>query len=282
MKARHSIAFATWGFALSAGCATHSAPISPESSPETPPAVGETAPSPVAAEQVEEPPAAAAELVFALEEQGLSKPESILYVEDQDIYLISNVNGESLGKDGNGFISKVSPAGEILELRFIDGEKAGVNLDAPKGMALSNGTLYVADITWIRMFDPKSGAYKGSIGVPGATFLNDVTKDAEGVIYVSDTGWKAGKAGAEYAKSGSDTVYRVDPKKGVAVAMAKDEEWGNPNGLTFASGGLWAVSDEGELYQVTSEGKLQNATNLAKGGLDGLVALDDGSFLVSS
>lgn len=121
---------------------------------------------------------------------GFQTPESVLYDPRADVYLVSNINGNPTGTDGNGFISRVSPAGRILALRWIDGTKQGVRLNAPKGMALFGTTLYVADITAVRMFDRSTGRFKGSIDVMGSTFLNDLAAGSDGSIYASDSGLK--------------------------------------------------------------------------------------------
>src|SRR5512143_1732443 len=39
---------------------------------------------------------------------GFQPPESVLYDPDADMYYVSNINGEALGADDNGYISKVS------------------------------------------------------------------------------------------------------------------------------------------------------------------------------
>ncbi len=102
----------------------------------------------------------------------------MLYVPGDDVYLVSNINGAPLDKDGNGFISRLAPDGSVLDLKWIDGGAPGVALDAPKGMAIAGGVLYVADITELRMFDASSGEPMGSVEVPGSTFLNDVAAGA--------------------------------------------------------------------------------------------------------
>jgi hypothetical protein len=71
--------------------------------------------------------------------EGFTTPESMVYDAESDIYLVSNINGEPLGADDNGFIAKVSPEGKITEGKWIDGAKDTVKLDAPKGMALAGG-----------------------------------------------------------------------------------------------------------------------------------------------
>src|SRR5207245_200099 len=103
---------------------------------------------------------------------GFQTPESILYEPRSDVYLVSNINGDPTASDGNGFISRVAPDGRILELKWIDGTRPGVRLNAPKGMAVAGDTLYVSDITAIRMFDLRTGAPKGAVVILGSTFLN--------------------------------------------------------------------------------------------------------------
>src|SRR5690606_728938 len=97
--------------------------------------------------------------------EGFSTPESVLYDADSDLYLVSNINGEPTGVDDNGYITRISPDGTISDAKWIDGAKDNVKLDAPKGMAIVDGVLYVADITTVRQFDAKTGEPKGEINV---------------------------------------------------------------------------------------------------------------------
>ena len=120
---------------------------------------------------------------------GFKTPESVLYDAEADVYLVSNINGDPFGTDDNGFIAKVTADGKMET--WIDGAKEDVKLDAPKGMALLGDTLYVADITTVRMFDRKSGAAKGEVAIKGATFLNDLAAGTD-AVYVSDSGLGAG------------------------------------------------------------------------------------------
>lgn len=210
---------------------------------------------------------------------GFQTPESVLYDPRADVYLVSNINGNPTGTDGNGFISRVSPAGRILALKWIDGTKQGVTLNAPKGMALSGTTLYVADITAVRMFDRSSGRFKGSVDIMGATFLNDLAAGSAGTIYASDSGLKP-----DFSPSGTDAVYRIDAR-GKATPIAKSTELHTPNGLTALPGGrLFVVTftKEGEVYTLGADGTRQGVRNFAVGQLDGVERLPDGSFLVSS
>jgi hypothetical protein len=211
---------------------------------------------------------------------GLSTPESVLYDETSDRYLVSNINGSPTDADGNGFISELSPDGTVKNLKFIEGGKNKVKLDAPKGSAIANGTLYVADITVVRMFDPKTGAPKGEVKVPGATFLNDVTAASDGTIYVSDSGIKFGKNGVE--PTGTAAILAID-KAGKLKTVAKGNDLGGPNGVLAVDKSVLVVTfGAAELYRVGDKGNKQDVTKLPKGSLDGLVQTGDGTLLVSS
>lgn len=209
---------------------------------------------------------------------GLQTPESVLYDAQQDVYLISNINGQPLAADNNGYISRVNPDTLQVEAKWIEAGKNGVKLDAPKGSGIVGDTLYVADITTVRKFDRKTGAPKGDIPIPGATFLNDIATDGTSV-YVSDSGLKAG-AGGNFAPTGTDAVWKITNGKPEKIASGSDLN--RPNGVEIVDGKVWVVSfGSDELYQLDN-GKKTNVAKLPKGSLDGLVHLADGSFLVSS
>ena len=71
--------------------------------------------------------------------EGLSTPESVLYDEAGDRYLVSNINGKPGDVDNNGFISELSPEGRVTKPKFIAGGVAKVKLDAPKGLGIARG-----------------------------------------------------------------------------------------------------------------------------------------------
>src|SRR5690606_35459179 len=115
---------------------------------------------------------------------GLASPDSALHDEKADIYLVSNIDGLPPARENNGFISKLSQDGKVLDLKFIESRKNRVRLDAPKGMAFRNDELYVDDIDKVRIFDRRTGAPRGEVKIPGATFLNDVALAPDGRIVV--------------------------------------------------------------------------------------------------
>lgn len=211
---------------------------------------------------------------------GFSTPESVLHDTERDVYLVSNINGNPLEKDGNGFISVLSPEGDLVELKWIDGEADGVTLSAPKGMAMMGETLFVTDIDCVRMFDRTSGSYEGEICVPGATFLNDIAVGPNGELFVSDTGMKAGEDGFE--PSGSAAIHRMTPD-GRQAPIILGEQLGAPNGLAVGPRGLFMVSfGSGQIFQVGVDATLTPVTPRSERQLDGIEFTNDGGFVFSS
>lgn len=209
---------------------------------------------------------------------GLQTPESVLHDDQADVYLVSNINGQPAEKDDNGFIARVRPDGTVEELRWIDGAADGVTLHAPKGLALHGDTLFVSDIDSVRAFHRTSGESLGARGVPGASFLNDLATDTDGTLYVSDTG-----VNPDFSPAGTDAVYRFDGME--AVAVAEGSELNGPNGIAVHDGTLTIVGFGGARILQLSTGQDSVPETLAElpgGQLDGIVRLQDGSFLVSS
>jgi len=212
----------------------------------------------------------------------LKTPESVLYDVGRDMYMISSINGKPTDADDNGYLSVVNPDGSNersnSSWQWIDGSMPDIKLDAPKGMAISGDTLYVADITVVRQFEAKAGRQKDDIKIEGATFLNDVAPDGDGGVFVTDTGFDAA-----FKPTGADAVYHI-AKDGKVTARIKNKDLGGPNGVWVgAKGSVWIVTFvSGEIYEVDAKGKQGKAHKLPKGQLDGIVGLPDGDFLVSS
>ena len=251
-------------------------PPPPVTSAVPPPASASAAPAASAAPTPPPPPPAPTPVA---KYTGLAAPESVLYDAENDRYLVSNINGKPGDKDNNGFISVLSPDGTVANLKWIEAGKNKVKLDAPKGMGIAKGVLYVADITVVRQFDLKTGAPKADIAVAGATFLNDIATGPDGKVYVSDSGLKWGANGPE--PSGTDAVYAID--KGKPKAMIKGKELGGPNGLVLTDKGLVCVTfGSGEVFTVDDKGVKGNVSKPPQGTLDGVVSLGGDTILVSS
>lgn len=121
-----------------------------------------------------------AKLELLWEAQGFNNPESVIYHESSNTLFVSNVNGSPVEKDGNGYISKVLLDGTILKMQWV------IGLNAPKGLAIHDNTLYVSDIDTLVAIDIPSGTITNTYKVDDAKFLNDVTASNQGEIFVSD------------------------------------------------------------------------------------------------
>ncbi|WP_234571246.1 SMP-30/gluconolactonase/LRE family protein [Rhodohalobacter sp. 614A] len=147
---------------------------------------------------------------------GFSGPEAVRYDPDNDVYFVSNFNGDAAG-DANGFISRVTPDGTIDSLRFMTGSEMHP-LHGPRGMYISGDTLWAADAHGVHGFDTESGELLEFIDFtnlePG--FLNDVVLGADGYLYITDTGKSA--------------VYRVED--GTPTVLVEDLP-APPNGITI-------------------------------------------------
>ncbi|MEI9412113.1 ATP/GTP-binding protein [Mesorhizobium salmacidum] len=165
-------------------------------------------------------PAQAGELWRA---SGLEQPESALFDAANNRIIVSNIVGNPGDADGNGYLSMLSLDGKIVTQHWSDG------MDAPKGMAISGGKLYVADITKVRVVDLASGKLIASIAVPNAVFLNDMTSDQSGKVYVTDML--------------ADTIYGIDGDR--PELFVRDALLASPNGV-FADGDRLIVASWGK------------------------------------
>lgn len=214
----------------------------------------------------------ASEPVKLWELAGFETPESVLPGGDGKTLFVSNVSGAPDQKDAKGFISKMSPEGKVITLKWVDG------IDAPKGMALHGGKLYVSNIDELVEIDEASGKitqrYKGE----GGKFFNDLAVDKDGRIYVADTG--------------TNRIYRLEGGK--LDVWLESPGLKNPNGLLVVGDNLivaawgtmtdgWATKVPGHLLSVSLADK--SIANLGDGtpvgNLDGLEPLGDSAYLVS-
>ena len=212
-----------------------------------------------------------------IQDVGLSTPESVEYYPDEDIYLVTNINGSPFAADGNGFVSKIKPDGQIVNLKWLDGTKEGITLNAPKGAAIQDNLLYIADINQVQIFELPSGKQKTSVTIEGSTFLNGITPGKGNYIYVTDSGFNEG-----FKPSGSDAVFQVWPD-GKYKAIAQGKELGNPNGIFWDGTKLLVVTfGTGKLLGLDTDGKMDSMPSPPQGGLDGILQLKNGDVLVSS
>lgn len=201
---------------------------------------------------------------------GFDAPDSALHDAQADVYLVSNVRGGPVAKDGNGYIARQQPEDESMQRYWIEGGQNGVTLHAPKGMALRGDELWVADIDTLRSFDRRTGEPRRSVEVPGATYLNDVAVAPDGVLYVTDSGLDG-----NHAATGTDAIWRLPPEATEPEELVRGLELGQPSGLVALARGLYVVSwRDGTFYQVDYRGVRTELATAPTAALDGLVRVE--------
>ncbi len=217
---------------------------------------------------------------LVLAEVGFATPESVIHDAVADVYLVSNINGAPAEKDGNGFISRVSPQGEVLALRWIDGAAPGVELNAPKGMAIVADTLFVTDIDCLRGFHRVTGVPLRALCLERAGFLNDLAAGPQGDLYFTDSGSEEVPGAVYLLRNSADVPQLLRLADGTEL---RGPELGGPNGVVADERGLFvATYGSGEVFRVTPEGRRVQLLPPSDLQLDGLVSLGDRGFLFSS
>lgn len=254
--------------------------------------------------------AVAQDVVWTLE--GLEAPESAYFDETKNVLYVSNINGEPLAKDGNGYISRIGTDGQMQEAKWVTG------LDAPKGLVSDGTTLYVSDIDRLVAIDIEKGEVSGTWTAEGAIFLNDTALDAAGKVYVSDmiaekihvladgaltvlaegealqhpnglnmldgkllvAPWGLDLQDDFTTKTGGHLIT-VDTEDGSVAPLGSGEPVGNLDGLEPDGNGHWIVSDwiGGAVYRIANDGSKEMLLDLDMGSAD-LEYIPDQSLLI--
>jgi sugar lactone lactonase YvrE len=217
------------------------------------------------------------------ETRDFKHPESVRYDSDLDVWFVSNINGDPLAKDNNGFISRLTSDGKVDSLKFISGGTRGVTLNGPKGLAIVGDTLWVADIDAVRGFNKRTGKPVATVNLAGkAKFLNDITVGPDG-IYITDSGFGPG-ANGQFSHPGPDRVYHVGPGHKAIVALQSDS-LAAPNGITWiASRSRFVIVPFGgkSIEEWAPGEKAAKTIGTGPGMQDGVESLADGRLLVTS
>jgi hypothetical protein len=184
--------------------------------------------------------------------------ESVCFDPKQNILYVSCINGNPVDKDGNGFIAKLSLSGEILKINWISG------LNAPKGMSIVGSKLYVTDIDRIIEIDIPKESISKVFKVDGAKFLNDISADPEGNLFISDM--STGK------------IHRIHD--GIAETWLADNEINAPNGMFYHNKEMLIGTKKG-IYSVRLTDKRVWPLVKVEGGIDGLKFDGHGNILIS-
>lgn len=193
--------------------------------------------------------------------QMLKVPESVLYDAHRDALFISNINGSPLEKNGKGFISKVTLSGEIENLEWVTG------LNAPKGSGIWQHKFYVTDIDQLVEIDIEAGEITNKYPAENAVFLNDITVDDLGNVYISDM------------SEDNSVIYKF--ADGKLEVWLQDAQISRPNGLFFEQGKLFVGSGDGFLKSIDLTDKSITTVAETGFGIDGVQSDGKGNFLVS-
>ncbi len=207
---------------------------------------------------------------------GLDHPESVAF--DGQAYYISNVGKEMAPtvKDGDGYITRVSPDGTILDAKWAEG------LNAPKGLVFAYDRLWVTDIDQVYGYDVATGKRDQVFSLAPrrvqfnqrpVQFLNDIVALPDNRLLISGTD--------------SGLLYRLSLPDGAVQSFPVDLLRG-PNGLAYHQDAIYAVGfgdtgqSNGPVLKITPQGP--NAYNFVQhasllGNLDGVAVFQDGLFV---
>ncbi len=187
--------------------------------------------------------------------ETLTTCESVLYDDSSGKIYVSNIEGGPNEKDGKGSISIIDKEGNIVEQDWVTG------LNAPKGMAISSGKLYVTDIDQLVEIDLETAEISNTYPVAGAEFLNDVA-------------------------AFDSKIYFTDMNKGLIhvldAGMVSTLSEGNAsiNGVELDQDGKLFGLDASGLKMINSDGSSSIINSTVTGG-DGLITLGEGNFVAS-
>lgn len=183
-------------------------------------------------------------------------PESVLFDGNNTLY-VSNIDGtDPWGKDGAGSVGKMNADGKGIVVEWV------IGLNAPKGMGLYKGKLYVADLSDIVVIDVAAGKIDRKIAVTGAEGLNDLSVGGDGVVYVSDSKNKQ----IFRVKDGATEIY-VPNLKG-------------PNGVLMRGNDFYLL-DAGGIYKMNADKSITMIADGMEGGTDGIENIQGNDFIVS-
>lgn len=194
----------------------------------------------------------------------LRVPESVLWYQQQSdgktdtLLFVSEIDGPGNAADAVGAVAVLNTDGSIRQKDWLTG------LNAPKGLAVYQGKLYIADLTEVVIVDITSAKILKKIKAPDSVFLNDVTVDSKGVVYISDTR--------------KNRIYKLEQDK-ISSWLENVEA---TNGLKVVNEQLYIAAGDKLLKTELTDNK--SITQVAIGfaeRADGLESLSNGDFLVS-
>ncbi|WP_051935711.1 hypothetical protein [Salegentibacter sp. Hel_I_6] len=205
--------------------------------------------------------------------EGFSHPESVVFNEAKKEYYISNMADN---EDGDGFISRVSEDGEIIDLKWIDG------LKDPKGLLINEDKVYVTNNTEVIEISIENSKITKRIEVEGAKSLNDITIDAVGNIFISDSG----KSAIYLMPGDASNMMIPDDKKGEIIEYLNSTRLEYVNGLYAQNDDLyaaaWGENTDGNFLKIDMETReIKKISKEGIGNLDGVQPVGEDAFYIS-
>ena len=204
-----------------------------------------------------------------------ASPESAYYHAGSNSVFVSSINGQILEKDGNGYISRLTPEGKMVSAKWVSG------LNGPKGLRSVGGTLWVTDIDEVVSIDIATARITARVKVEGAQFLNDLATAPDGTVYASDSNL----ARIYAVKDGKSSVFvegaeQVDVPNGLLVDGTRLIL--GTIGVAGARGGGAGPPPSGRLYAFDLKTKQRTQLTMdAVGGIDGIEPDGRGGLLIT-
>jgi hypothetical protein len=228
-----------------------------------------------------EAPSAVPEGMTEIGDIGLAQPRAVVYDSVDDVYLVSNMNGDPLAQDENGFVTRLSPDGEVLAQQWSPKLGTADRMHAPKGMAILGDSLFIADIQCIRIVDRAAGDLLGSRCLDVSS-LSGVDVGPEGSVFVTDSGFDL--TDGQTVASGSDAVYRLSFQEGRGEGtLAEGADLDHPTGVAVGTRGIFVTTAGGDLLRFTGTGERTTVIPQRQGEVfEGVVFVSGGGFAFSS
>jgi hypothetical protein len=186
----------------------------------------------------------------------IAVPESVLPDLKNNRLFISLIDGGGWVADGKGGVGLLSADGKSWDGNWISG------LNAPKGMGIANGKLYVADMGEVVIIDIAKGVIEKKIVPDSAKGLNDIAVTDEGIVFISDS-----RTGRIWKLEGEKPVLFLDTVRGV-------------NGLKAIGHDLYIGAGK-SFVKADAQGKLTKIADLPQ-GIDGIEPVGNGDFILTA
>jgi sugar lactone lactonase YvrE len=190
--------------------------------------------------------------------QSYSSPESIEFDYANNRWLISN--------NGNGqILSRNSSTGALSV--FASGIPSG-----PHGLEIVADTVYVCDGSTLKAYELQTAAQVFNINL-GATFLNGITHDNSGYLYITDFSAKR--------------IYRFNTADRTFTVFVSNTGTASPNGILYdAANNRCVFVNWGSAAAIKAvdlaTGLVSTIANTSLGNCDGIAKDNQGNYYVSS